>query len=54
MEARGIYVKSVSFSGLAEEAGGAYKDIDEVIHAAHSAGISLRVAKFTPMGNVKG
>lgn len=54
MEKRGIYVKSVSFSGLAEEAGGAYKDIDEVIHATHLAGISLRVAKFTPIGNVKG
>jgi len=51
---RGIYVKSVSYSGLAEEAGAAYKDIDEVIGATHDAGISRRVAKFTPIGNVKG
>ena len=54
MEKRGIYVKSVSYSGLAEEAGAAYKDIDEVIGAAHQAGISMRVAKLAPIGNVKG
>ena len=54
MEKAGVYVKSVSFSGLAEEAGGAYKDIDEVVDATHRAGISKRVVKFTPIGNVKG
>lgn len=54
MMKRGIYIKSVSFSGLAEEAGGAYKDIDEVVGATHEAGISKRVVKFTPIGNVKG
>ncbi|MBI5355833.1 MAG: RtcB family protein, partial [Candidatus Aenigmarchaeota archaeon] len=41
-------------AGLAEEAGQAYKDIDEVIDACHSSGISKRVAKFLPIGNVKG
>lgn len=54
MEKRGIYVKTVSYPGLAEEAGGAYKDIDDVIAAAHNAGISKRVVKFLPIGNVKG
>ncbi|MBI5223965.1 RtcB family protein [Candidatus Micrarchaeota archaeon] len=54
MEKRGIYVKSVSYSGLAEEAGGAYKDIDAVIDAAHNSGISSKVAKLIPIGNVKG
>jgi tRNA-splicing ligase RtcB (3'-phosphate/5'-hydroxy nucleic acid ligase) len=39
---------------LAEEAGKAYKSIDEVVDAAHQAGISSKVAKFMPMGNVKG
>jgi tRNA-splicing ligase RtcB len=39
---------------LAEEAGGAYKDIDQVIAATEQAGISRRVARFTPIGNVKG
>ncbi len=54
MEKRGIYIKSVSFSGLAEEAGGAYKNVDEVIEAAYLAGISKKVVKLLPLGNVKG
>ncbi|HSB46587.1 MAG TPA: RtcB family protein [Candidatus Bilamarchaeum sp.] len=54
MEKKGILVKSVSYAGLAEEAGGAYKDIDEVINATHEAGISRKVAKLIPIGNVKG
>jgi tRNA-splicing ligase RtcB len=54
MEGRGIYVRSASLSGLAEEAGGAYKDIDAVVQVTEKAGISKRVARFTPIGNVKG
>ena len=54
MEQKGIYVKTTSFSGLAEEAGFAYKDIDEVIDAANKAGISKPVVKLIPLGNVKG
>ncbi|HEY7000895.1 MAG TPA: RtcB family protein [Candidatus Udaeobacter sp.] len=54
LEARGIYVRSTSWAGLAEEAGPAYKNIDEVIAATELAGISKPVARFTPIGNVKG
>jgi len=54
MMKRGIYVKSVSWSGLAEEAGQAYKNVDEVIEATHLAGISRKVCKLIPLGNVKG
>jgi tRNA-splicing ligase RtcB len=54
MEERGIYVRTASWSGLAEEAGGAYKNIDAVIEATEQAGISKRVIRFTPIGNVKG
>lgn len=54
MQQWGIYVRSTSYAGLAEEAGGAYKDVDEVIGAAEMAGISQRVAKLTPIGNIKG
>lgn len=54
MEKRGIYVKTTSFPGLAEEAGGAYKDIDQVIDASDKAGISKKVVRFLPIGNVKG
>jgi tRNA-splicing ligase RtcB len=54
MEQRGIYVRTASWPGLAEEAGGAYKDIDDVVAASEVAGISKRVARFIPIGNVKG
>ena len=54
MKARGIYVQSASYSGLAEEAGLAYKDIDEVVAATELSGVSKRVVRFSPIGNVKG
>ncbi len=54
MEQRGIYVRTASWSGLAEEAGGAYKNIDEVVQASEQAGISKPVVRFLPVGNVKG
>ena len=54
MEKRGIYVRTTSFSGLAEEAGDAYKNIDEVIDAANKAGISKPIVRMVPIGNVKG
>ena len=54
MEERGIFVKSVSYAGVAEEAGFAYKDIDAVVEATALAGISLPVAKLVPFGNIKG
>jgi tRNA-splicing ligase RtcB len=54
MEHRGILVRTASWSGLAEEAGAAYKDIDDVVAATAAAGISKPVVKFTPIGNVKG
>ncbi len=54
MEERGIYVRTASYPGLAEEAGAAYKPIDEVITATAQAGISRPVVRFVPIGNVKG
>lgn len=54
MEKRGIYVRTTSFSGLAEEAGAAYKDVHSVVEACEKAGISKRVTALVPLGNVKG
>ncbi len=54
MEKRGIYVRTDSFGGLAEEAGIAYKDIDEVSRVTEEAGLSRRVVKLVPIGNIKG
>jgi tRNA-splicing ligase RtcB len=51
---RGIYVRTTSYAGLAEEAGAAYKDIDAVIDATAKAGLSAPVVRFVPIGNVKG
>jgi tRNA-splicing ligase RtcB len=54
MERRGICVRTASYGGLAEEAGFAYKDIDEVAAVTEAAGLSRRVAKLVPIGNIKG
>ncbi len=54
MRNRGIYVRAVSMPGLAEEAGGAYKDVDDVVLATEVAGLTRRVVRFEPIGNVKG
>jgi tRNA-splicing ligase RtcB len=54
MRERGIYIRGASMSGLAEEAGGAYKNVDQVVESAEVSGLSRRVARFIPLGNVKG
>jgi len=54
MKQRGILVKAVSMSGLAEEAGFAYKDISEVVETVDRAGITKKVAELRPIGNIKG
>ena len=54
MQAQGIYVRPVSFLGLAEEAGGAYKNVNDVIASAESAGLSRKVLRTVPIGNIKG
>jgi tRNA-splicing ligase RtcB len=54
METRGIIVRAASKSGVAEEAGFAYKDLSDVVEVLHNAGISRRVASLKPIGNVKG
>src|SRR5262245_21309766 len=51
---RGIHVRAASMRGLAEEAGVAYKSVDEVVEATEEAGLSRRVARLVPVGNVKG
>jgi tRNA-splicing ligase RtcB len=54
MERRGILVRAASYRGLAEEAGFAYKSVDEVAEATELAGLSRRVAHLVPVANVKG
>ena len=52
--AKGQAVRVPSLQSLAEEAGGAYKDVDEVVRAVETAGISKLVARMVPLGVVKG
>ena len=51
---RGIEVKSGSYEGLAEEAPGVYKDVNEVVDVVHNAGISKRICRMRPVGVIKG
>jgi tRNA-splicing ligase RtcB len=54
MGERGIVVRAASKSGVAEEAGFAYKDLDEVVDVVHRLDISRKVVSLTPIGNIKG
>jgi tRNA-splicing ligase RtcB len=54
MQQHGIMVKAVSMSGLAEEAGFAYKNISDVVASVDRAGITKVVAELRPIGNIKG
>jgi len=54
LASRGIVVKATEGGLLAEEAPGAYKDVDDVVASVKQAGISDIVAKLVPMGVVKG
>jgi tRNA-splicing ligase RtcB len=54
MQQRGILVKAVSMSSLAEEAGLAYKNISEVVETVDRVGITKKVAELKPIGNIKG
>lgn len=54
LKERGIYIKSASFSGLAEEAGIAYKNITDVVKSIEEVGLSKPIAYLKPIGNIKG
>jgi tRNA-splicing ligase RtcB (3'-phosphate/5'-hydroxy nucleic acid ligase) len=54
MKQQGILVKAVSMSGLAEEAGFAYKNISDVVDTVERAGITKAVAELRPIANIKG
>lgn len=51
---RGIVIRSRSMRGVAEEAPGAYKDIEVVAEATERAGLAKRVAALRPLICLKG
>jgi len=54
MARRGIIVRSPSMRGVAEEAPGAYKDVNAVVDASEAAGLARKVARLTPLVCIKG
>ena len=52
--ARGIIIRTHSYSGAAEEAPGAYKDVTAVVDATHNAGLAKKVVMVKPMACIKG
>jgi tRNA-splicing ligase RtcB len=54
LESRGIIVKAADIRVMAEEAPGAYKDVDKVAEVSHNLGIATLVARMVPMGVTKG
>ena len=54
LAAQGILIRSPSTRGVAEEAPGAYKNVDAVVAAAEHAGLSRRVARLRPLICIKG
>src|SRR3989344_1107690 len=51
---KNIEVKAGSWKGLAEEAPGVYKDINEVVRVSHELGIGNLVVKLKPLAVMKG
>jgi tRNA-splicing ligase RtcB len=54
LEAQGVMVRGHSYSGIAEEAPESYKDVVEVVEAAHYANLARKVARVKPIACVKG
>ncbi len=54
LEEQGIFVRSETRDGIAEEIPEAYKDVDAVINVVQNAGLSKRVARLKPIGVIKG
>ena len=54
MADKGIIVKAVGRSTLAEEMPEAYKDVTNVVNVVHNAGLSRKVARLRPLGLIKG
>ena len=51
---QGILIKAHSPQGVAEEAPGSYKDVEEVCRVAEACGLSRRVARVRPIACIKG
>lgn len=51
---RGILVKAHSMPGVAEEAPGSYKPVEDVVDVVDRIGVALKVVRLRPLGCIKG
>ncbi|MFH1453731.1 MAG: RtcB family protein [Armatimonadota bacterium] len=54
LNSKGILVRTDSYSGLAEEAPMAYKNVSDIVNVCEGAGIAKKVAKMRPLAVIKG
>jgi tRNA-splicing ligase RtcB len=54
LEQKGIVIRAATKRVVAEEAPGAYKDVDRVAKVAHEVKIAKLVARLRPIGVTKG
>lgn len=54
LASQGVLIRSRSMRGVAEEAPGAYKDVTQVVEAAHNARLASTVARLEPVICIKG
>ncbi len=54
LERQGIIVMGRGAKGIAEEQPAAYKNVNDVVHVVHEAGIAKRLARMRPLGVIKG
>jgi tRNA-splicing ligase RtcB len=54
LKMKGILIRAASGRIIAEEAPGAYKDIDRVAKVSNDLNIATRVARLIPIGVAKG
>lgn len=51
---QGITIRAHGLRGVAEEAPGAYKDIEEVAQTTHTLGLAAKTARLRPLACIKG
>jgi len=54
LKTKGVLLKANCKETVQDEAPDAYKDIEQVVEACHSVGISRKVARLLPLGVIKG
>ena len=54
LQKKGIIIKGHSFAGVAEEAPGAYKEVNSVVDVMDLSGVAKKVVKLKPLISIKG